>query len=52
MTKNDDVKLAVPANLAQAVVDYLKARPYEEVYALIAGLLQCGPVESDEQGDK
>lgn len=33
-------QLLVSAELAQKIIDYLKLRPYQEVYVLIDGLLR------------
>lgn len=38
-------RILVAQALAQALVDYLKKRPYEEVFQLIGGLLQAPPEE-------
>jgi len=37
--------LALPQPLGQALIDYLKQRPYVEVYELIPALLALKPVE-------
>jgi hypothetical protein len=33
--------VVIPAALAQACVDYLKKQPYEQVFQLVAGLVQA-----------
>jgi len=35
------MKVLISAELAQKIVDYLKHRPYEEVFELIHGILQA-----------
>jgi hypothetical protein len=37
-----DVKLLVPAPLAQAILNYLQERPFKEVQPLISEFLKCG----------
>lgn len=44
-------KLQIDTKLAQAILDYLKERPYIEVAALIAGLLKLGAEPSDQQDE-
>jgi hypothetical protein len=34
-------QLLISADLAQKLIDYLKVRPYQEVYTLIGALLQA-----------
>lgn len=38
---NESTQLLVSAQLAQKLIDYLKLRPYHEVYSLIDGLLRA-----------
>ena len=38
-------QVVVPVKLAQAVVDYLKQRPFQEVAPLIDGLVRCPKAE-------
>lgn len=33
--------IKIPANLAQAVLDYLQTKPFNEVNQLIGGLMRC-----------
>ena len=40
--------LIIPQELAQQLVNYLKTRPYEEVFQLIGQLLQLQPAEREE----
>ena len=45
-------RLLLPSTEAQKIIDYLKMRPYQEVYALIAALLcaqreDMQPVDAD-----
>lgn len=35
--------LILPADLGQAMIDYLATRPYREVYQLVAALQQLTP---------
>jgi hypothetical protein len=44
-------KLQIERNLAQAILDYLKEKPYIEVAALIAELLKLG-AEPSEPAEK
>jgi hypothetical protein len=37
-----DVMLLVPANVAQAILNYLQERPFKEVQGLIGELIKCG----------
>lgn len=43
-------RLLLPSAEAQKIIDYLKMRPYQEVYALIAALL-CAQREDIQQAD-
>lgn len=38
-------KLLIQRELAQAILDYLKTRPYMEVAGLIAEIVKCPPAE-------
>lgn len=38
---SETTQLLVSAQLAQKLIDYLKLRPYHEVYSLIDGLLRA-----------
>jgi hypothetical protein len=38
-------KLELPADLAQAITDYLSLRPFREVANLMAGMMQLKPIE-------
>jgi hypothetical protein len=44
----DDSLLSIHQSTAQALIDYLKKRPYEEVYQLIAALLQLRKEEKED----
>jgi hypothetical protein len=48
----EDSHLRIQRQVAQAVIDYLKKRPYEEVYHLIAALLQLQPEKEKEDGQR
>ena len=39
-------KLLIDASLAQAIIDYLKSKPYIEVAGLIGEILKCQPAEA------
>lgn len=43
--------LIIPTTTAQAVVDYLKTRPFEEVHSLIGQLLSLKSVEDSEDDE-
>lgn len=43
--------LLVPADLAQALLDYLNSRPRGEVNALATALENCQPVTVQAQGE-
>lgn len=48
------MKLVIPIELAQALVNYLQGRPYAEVHQLITALLQAertGEIEQAEQAE-
>jgi len=40
--------LKISPQLAQAIIDYLKHRPYSEVFELIHGILQASQSERQE----
>ena len=46
------MKLEIERNLVQAVVDYLKTKPFEEVNTLIQALLQCVPPEKKQEDNE
>ncbi|MBN7755497.1 hypothetical protein JYP46_01555 [Nitratireductor aquimarinus] len=41
-------KFVIDENLAQAIADYLAARPYREVAQLVAGLMALQEIKEDE----
>jgi hypothetical protein len=45
------MKFELPADLAQALVNYLAHRPYVEVEGLIAALRTCNPIEQPVVSD-
>ena len=51
MTPAPDQQLVISQPLAQKVVDYLKTRPYEEVFQLIHPLLHLQPVSEKKEDD-
>jgi hypothetical protein len=40
---SDQKDYVISQNVAQAIVDYLQTRPYNEVYKLIAAVVQLQP---------
>jgi hypothetical protein len=42
-------KIPVPEGVMQALIDYLKTRPYEEVFLHIANLMECAKQYNDER---
>ena len=41
--------ILVPTDLAQAIVDYLKRQPFEDVHNLVVNLIKCPlALEKDE----